>query len=63
VRLVFLLAVPATESTEYLLLVSSLARLERERPILDRLQEASTPLEVLNLLKELRVQPGRPAGG
>jgi PTS system nitrogen regulatory IIA component len=63
VRLVFLLAVPATESTEYLLLVSSLARLEREKLLLDRLQKASTPLEVLNLLKEIRVQPGRPAGG
>jgi PTS system nitrogen regulatory IIA component len=63
VRFVFLLAVPATESTEYLLLVSGLARLERERPVLERLQRAHTPVEMLRRLREIRVQPSRPAGG
>jgi mannitol/fructose-specific phosphotransferase system IIA component (Ntr-type) len=62
VRLVFLVAVPATEGTEYLLLVSGLARLERERLLLDRLLQARAPLEILDLLKAIRVQPGRSSG-
>src|SRR4051812_30832677 len=37
VRLVFLIAVPATDSTQYLLLLSGLARLSKNRSLVERL--------------------------
>jgi PTS system nitrogen regulatory IIA component len=59
VHLVFLLLVPATEGTEYLLLISALARLEREGSLLARLREARSPAEAFSLLKGIPVQTGR----
>src|SRR5262245_4287353 len=40
VRLVFLSAVPATDSTQYLALASGFARLAKERQLVERLQSA-----------------------
>jgi len=63
VRLIFLLAVPATSSTEYLLLISALARAGTNRALLDKLLTVADAPAALRLLKETRVQAPRPAGG
>jgi mannitol/fructose-specific phosphotransferase system IIA component (Ntr-type) len=59
VRLVFLLAVPATDSTQYLLLISGLARLARDERLVERLHAARDTFEIIEVLKqiELRTSP------
>jgi len=57
VRLVFLLAVPATESTDYLLLISALMRLTEGGPAFEALLQARTPLEMKLALERARLRP------
>jgi PTS system fructose-specific IIC component len=58
VRLVFLLAVPATDSAQYLPLISGLARLSREKALVEKLLAAPDEREMLELLQriELRIK-------
>lgn len=62
VRLVFLVAVPATDSSSYLLLISSLGRLGKNPPLLERLLQAGDPVGVHDVLKQVPLQPCRPPG-
>jgi mannitol/fructose-specific phosphotransferase system IIA component (Ntr-type) len=59
VRLVFLMAVPATESTGYLYALSGLARLGRENPLLLQLQNARTAGEMLDALRQVPLRNGK----
>jgi len=58
VNLVFLLAVPATESTGYLHLMAVLSRLSKETSVLERLRNAGSADEMLEALEAIQV-PGR----
>ena len=62
VRLVFLLAVPATDAANYILLIGSLTRLSRELALLERLHKARDSFEMFDVLKEVRLQSGRASG-
>ena len=53
VQLVFLLAVPATDSATYLQLLASLARLGQLNGSLDRLRNAKNAAEVLHVLQKI----------
>lgn len=59
VRLVFLLAVPATDSTQYLLLTSGLVRLSKEAALMARLHAARDTIQMLEVLQQvtLRISP------
>lgn len=59
VRLVFLLAVPATDSTNYLTLLSGLARLSADNRLLDTLRTASDAARIYDILLQasLRITP------
>jgi len=57
VQCVFLLAVPATDATSYLQVLASLARLGQQNGSLDHLRQATTPDEVLGVLKGIRLRP------
>ncbi|MBI2927047.1 MAG: PTS sugar transporter subunit IIA [Verrucomicrobia bacterium] len=63
VRLVFLLAVPETATTEHLNLMSGFGRLHREPRLLARLRAATDTFEMLRVLTEVRwrVHPPTPA--
>ncbi|HOW65652.1 MAG TPA: PTS sugar transporter subunit IIA [Candidatus Paceibacterota bacterium] len=56
VRLVFLCAVPATEATTYLQLISGLARLAEESLLLRKLLEAKEIFEILTTLRQIRLR-------
>ena len=56
VQLVFLLAVPATDATAYLHLLSSLARLGRSQEILAELLGATGPAGALAALRKIKLQ-------
>jgi PTS system fructose-specific IIC component len=56
VRLVFLCAVPATEATAYLQLISGLARLAKESRWLKKLLEAKDATEILETLKRITLR-------
>lgn len=60
IRLVFLIAVPATDSTEYLSLLSGLARLGRQDRLVEQLYRAPGTFEFIEVLKQIELQP-RPA--
>lgn len=63
VRLVFLLAVPATDATQYLLLISGLVRMARNQELLQKLQNAEDPFLIYELLKQVELRSvGQPAG-
>ena len=53
VRLVFLIAVPATDATQYLLLISSLARLAKDGGLVARLQKAQDAAQMLEVLQHV----------
>ena len=59
VRLVFLLAVPATDSTQYLLLNSGLVRLSKDAALMARLLTAADAFQMLEVLQQvaLRASP------
>jgi mannitol/fructose-specific phosphotransferase system IIA component (Ntr-type) len=56
VRLVFLMAVPATDSTQYLLLVSGLARLAKESRLVDKLQSAQGIFQMTDVLRQIELR-------
>lgn len=58
VKLVFLVAVPATDSTQYLLLVSGLARLARDHRLVEKLHAAPDPFQILDTLQQVKLQTG-----
>jgi nitrogen PTS system EIIA component len=53
VRLVFLMAVPATDATQYLQVISGLARLAREPAWVERLQAAPDVPQILEVLAQV----------
>lgn len=53
VRLVFLSAVPATDSTQYLALISGLARLAKDGRLVEKLLSAQDSLQMLEVLKQV----------
>lgn len=59
VKLVFLIAVPATDSTQYLLLVSGLARLAKDSQLVDKLRAAHDALQMLEALRQVKLQTGQ----
>lgn len=56
VRLVFLLAVPATDSSQYLPLISSLARLAKDGRLVENLHSAQDTFQMLDVLKQVRLR-------
>jgi mannitol/fructose-specific phosphotransferase system IIA component (Ntr-type) len=56
VRLVFLIAVPATDATEYLLLISGLARLSKDSGLVARLHAARDTFQMLEALQHLALR-------
>jgi len=56
VRLVFLMAVPATDSTQYLSLISGLARLAKDSRLVDILMAAQDTLQILEVLQEIKLR-------
>ena len=53
VRLVFLIAVPATDATQYLQLISGLARLSRDSVLVARLHAARNAFQMLEVLQQV----------
>lgn len=56
VRLVFLMAVPATDSTQYLLLTSGLARLTKEIRLVEKLRRAQDSSQILEVLQQIELR-------
>ena len=56
VRLVFLIAVPATEATQHLLLISGLARLAKESRLVEKLHAAQDTFQILELLRQIKLR-------
>jgi mannitol/fructose-specific phosphotransferase system IIA component (Ntr-type) len=56
VRLVFLIAVPATDSTQYLLLNSGLARLAKDSQLVNRLHAARDASQMLETFQQIKLQ-------
>jgi mannitol/fructose-specific phosphotransferase system IIA component (Ntr-type) len=56
VRLVFLMAVPATDSTQYLLLISGLARLGNDSRLAAMLQAAPDAFQMLEVLQQVTLR-------
>jgi PTS system fructose-specific IIA component len=56
VRIVFLIAVPATDATQHLLLISGLARLAKDQELMDKLSFATDPVEILELLRRVKLR-------
>jgi mannitol/fructose-specific phosphotransferase system IIA component (Ntr-type) len=59
VRLVFLIAVPATDSTPYLPLISGLARLAKDRQFVEKLHPANVAFQMLAALQRIKLQTGQ----
>jgi mannitol/fructose-specific phosphotransferase system IIA component (Ntr-type) len=57
VGMVFLIAVPATDSTQYLLFNAGLARLARDLALMEQLHAAQDTFQILKLLKQIEVAP------
>jgi mannitol/fructose-specific phosphotransferase system IIA component (Ntr-type) len=62
VRLVFLVAVPATDSTRYLLLCSGFARLSKDAALVERLLAAPDASAMLEALRQIKLQNEPPPG-
>lgn len=56
VRLVFLMAVPATDSTQYLLLISGVARLAKDSQLVEKLHAAQDTFQILEVLKQVKLR-------
>ncbi len=56
VRLVFLIAVPATDSIQYLLLISGLARLARDSRLVEKLHRAQDNIQILEVLQQIKLR-------
>jgi mannitol/fructose-specific phosphotransferase system IIA component (Ntr-type) len=53
VRLVFLMAVPATDATQYLLLISGLSRLAKDAALVEKLHAAAGAFQIMEILREV----------
>ena len=62
VRLVFLMAVPATDSTQYLLLISGLARLAKDEQLVERLHAVQDTFQILEVLQQVRLRSSASSG-
>jgi len=60
VRNVFLIAVPATDSGQYLLLISGLARFARDRALVEKLRSVRDTFEIFELLRQVPLRNGVP---
>ncbi len=58
VQFIFLLAVPATDAATYLHLLASLARLDQQPELLNRLRAAENAQDILAVLEQVRLRPG-----
>lgn len=58
VRLVFLIAIPATDSAEYLLLISGFARMSKDARLLARLYTAQDTFQMLEVLQQVQLRTG-----
>jgi mannitol/fructose-specific phosphotransferase system IIA component (Ntr-type) len=58
VRLVFLIAVPATDSTQYLQLISGLARLAKESRLVEKIHAAQDPFQVIDVIQQIPLRGG-----
>ena len=56
VRMVFLLAVPATDSTQYLLVISGLARLAKAPHLVEQLLGAQDIVQILDVLTQIKLR-------
>lgn len=56
VRLVFLMAVPATDSTQYLLLISGLVRLAKEGRLVEKLHVAQDAFQIADVLRQVELR-------
>lgn len=56
VRLVFLLAVPAMDYTQYLRLISGLARLAKDGPLVKQLHAAQDAAQIIGLLRQVELK-------
>jgi len=56
VRLVFLMAVPATDSTQYLLLISGLMRLARDSRLVETLHAAQDTFQIAEVLRQVELR-------
>ncbi|MDD3178742.1 MAG: PTS sugar transporter subunit IIA [Opitutaceae bacterium] len=61
VRLVFLLAVPATDSTNYLPLLSGLARLSADNRLLEALRETHDAARICGIFSQVSLRASLPA--
>lgn len=61
VRLVFLMAVPATDATQYLLLISGLARLAKDSRLVEKLHAAQDTFQIVDVLKQVELRSSAPA--
>jgi mannitol/fructose-specific phosphotransferase system IIA component (Ntr-type) len=61
VRLVFLMAVPATDSTQYLLLISGLARLAKDNRLMEILYAARDTFQIVEVLKQVELRTNVPS--
>jgi mannitol/fructose-specific phosphotransferase system IIA component (Ntr-type) len=56
VQLVFLMAVPENDAMQYLSLISGLARLSKDRPLLDKLHAAQDASQIFEVLGEIKLR-------
>ena len=56
VRLVFLMAVPATDATQYLLLISGLVRLAKEGRLVEKLHAAQDTFQIADVLRQVELR-------
>jgi mannitol/fructose-specific phosphotransferase system IIA component (Ntr-type) len=56
VKLVFLIAVPATEPAQYLLLIAGLAGLSRDALLFERLQREDDPDQIMQAFQRIHLK-------
>jgi mannitol/fructose-specific phosphotransferase system IIA component (Ntr-type) len=59
IKLVFLIAVPATDSTLYLLLICGLARLSKDDRLMEKLHGAHDANQMFEVLQQIKLQTGQ----
>lgn len=60
VRLVFLLAVPATDSTQYLSVIAGLARLAKNARLVEKLQSGQDENQMFEVFQQIELRTTRP---
>ncbi len=62
VRLVFLIAVPATESAQYLQLISGLVRLSKDASLMEAVREGSDAAQIYRVLERVAIRHSQSPG-